>query len=735
MGRGRSKKVKGRGTAGVIDDAGTVSTSSTGAAGNDNSNAAGSGLLSPELMAELGVENQSEVPIDSSAAAISQSESANARRKKRQRERAVDGETRELAAKLSKSKAKKLKQLEEKKLKDRRRGELYRKLGSNKLAPGQLSLLQSSKTISQNQDTLKSRLTQAAQRAAAGMVLPDSAVRELESHPEMVAAIEEILALPVGGALAAVRKTTTQEQAGATKTNSTSRNNKSVLRVGGGVHVGGGLGEGGINGKVRGDDARRRQRAENHDGKKGGSGNGGMTATTATGEAAPIKAKQAECGQPSEVASVATAAVAASPAVGSGNRRGGKMARPERAVEVVIVRPKGEGSGSSSGSDSESESNSDSGDTRNSSAADEAATAPKTSDPSVTATQTERPDGGDSGGAAEGGPSKDIEIPAISAAAGSTATTTGASWAAKIMSSLARVPTAAANKNNKKTASNTAALSSQSNSSNVTDTTDGGSDDARNFATEEIESSLTAGASTTAAGDENDDGDDDNVGVATSSHRTVPNWIDGKAPVYHAIETPLPSVSDTNTMATAGDDTSACSKSSRRMLLPRPERWTPVARSVELQAARMRLPVCGMEQEITEAIHDNDAVILCGETGSGKSTQVPQFLYEAGYATHGLIGVTQPRRVAAVSTAERVAVELGTPCGRDGAVAYQIRYDGSGVGPKTRVKFMTDGVLMQEITSDLLLKKYSVVLLDEAHERNLNTDVLLGMLSRALPLR
>jgi ATP-dependent RNA helicase DHX37/DHR1 len=102
---------------------------------------------------------------------------------------------------------------------------------------------------------------------------------------------------------------------------------------------------------------------------------------------------------------------------------------------------------------------------------------------------------------------------------------------------------------------------------------------------------------------------------------------------------------------------------------------------------------------------------------------------------HGMIGVTQPRRVAAVSTAQRVAVELNTPCGRGGKVAYQIRYDSSGVTPDTRIKFMTDGILLQEISSDFLLRRYSVILLDEAHERNLNTDVLLGLLSRAIPLR
>lgn len=162
-----------------------------------------------------------------------------------------------------------------------------------------------------------------------------------------------------------------------------------------------------------------------------------------------------------------------------------------------------------------------------------------------------------------------------------------------------------------------------------------------------------------------------------------------------------------------------------------------VNRTEELRASRMLLPVCGMEQEIVEKIMENDVVILCGETGSGKSTQVPQFLYEAGFGYEGIIGITQPRRVAAVSTACRVAFELGGSCeeGKTGIVGYQIRFDNSTVGPQTAIKFMTDGILLREITTDFLLRKYSAIILDEAHERNTNTDVLLGMLSRAILIR
>ncbi|TYZ60870.1 hypothetical protein PybrP1_001442 [[Pythium] brassicae (nom. inval.)] len=166
-----------------------------------------------------------------------------------------------------------------------------------------------------------------------------------------------------------------------------------------------------------------------------------------------------------------------------------------------------------------------------------------------------------------------------------------------------------------------------------------------------------------------------------------------------------------------------------------------LTRKPEIQLARMQLPVCSSEQEIMEAITANDVVILCGETGSGKTTQVPQFLYEAGFGHpahpqfRGRIGVTQPRRVAAVSTAKRVAEELNVAFGAAGHVGYQIRYDADHVGDATRIKFMTDGILLKEIQQDFLLRRYSVLLLDEAHERNVNTDILIGLLSRIAPLR
>ncbi|KAJ7644132.1 P-loop containing nucleoside triphosphate hydrolase protein [Roridomyces roridus] len=162
----------------------------------------------------------------------------------------------------------------------------------------------------------------------------------------------------------------------------------------------------------------------------------------------------------------------------------------------------------------------------------------------------------------------------------------------------------------------------------------------------------------------------------------------------------------------------------------------PVSRPDDVNEARVLLPIVAEEQPIMEAILLNPVVIICGETGSGKTTQVPQFLYEAGFGSPGsdnpgMIGITQPRRVAAMSMAARVAHELSLPSSR---VSYQIRYDAT-VSPTTCIKFMTDGVLLRELATDFLLTKYSVVIIDEAHERSMNTDILIGVLSRVLKLR
>lgn len=161
-----------------------------------------------------------------------------------------------------------------------------------------------------------------------------------------------------------------------------------------------------------------------------------------------------------------------------------------------------------------------------------------------------------------------------------------------------------------------------------------------------------------------------------------------------------------------------------------------VERPPDVQEARLGLPVVGEEQKIMEAIYNNPTVVIWGATGSGKTTQVPQFLYEAGFGSPdspnpGMIGVTQPRRVAAVSMAKRVGDELG---GVGEKVAYQIRFDSS-VSSKTAIKFMTDGILIREIANDFVLLKYSAIIIDEAHERSANTDILIGIVSRIVDLR
>ena len=164
--------------------------------------------------------------------------------------------------------------------------------------------------------------------------------------------------------------------------------------------------------------------------------------------------------------------------------------------------------------------------------------------------------------------------------------------------------------------------------------------------------------------------------------------------------------------------------------------YVPVERRAEIQETRLGLPVVAEEQKIMEAIFNHAVVVIWGSTGSGKTTQVPQFLYEAGFGSKnspdaGMIGVTQPRRVAAVSMAKRVGYELSSAQDK---VSYQIRFDSS-VSDQTAIKFMTDGILIREISQDFSLSKYSVIIIDEAHERSANTDILIGMVSRIVTLR
>ena len=145
------------------------------------------------------------------------------------------------------------------------------------------------------------------------------------------------------------------------------------------------------------------------------------------------------------------------------------------------------------------------------------------------------------------------------------------------------------------------------------------------------------------------------------------------------------------------------------------------------------LPICEHRDEILSLLKRNQVVIVCGDTGSGKTTQLPKMAMELGRGANGRrIACTQPRRLAAVTVAERVAQELKTPLG--GVIGFQHRF-GRQVSDDTRVKFMTDGVLLAETRSDPLLRAYDTIIIDEAHERTLNVDFLLGILKRLLPRR
>lgn len=144
------------------------------------------------------------------------------------------------------------------------------------------------------------------------------------------------------------------------------------------------------------------------------------------------------------------------------------------------------------------------------------------------------------------------------------------------------------------------------------------------------------------------------------------------------------------------------------------------------------LPVSEHRAEIAQAIRDNQVVIIAGETGSGKTTQIPKICLELGYGINGLIGHTQPRRIAARAVASRLADELDEELGT--GIGYQVRFT-SQVADATRVKVMTDGILLAELQHDRQLRDYEVIIIDEAHERSLNIDFLLGSLARLLPTR
>jgi len=163
-----------------------------------------------------------------------------------------------------------------------------------------------------------------------------------------------------------------------------------------------------------------------------------------------------------------------------------------------------------------------------------------------------------------------------------------------------------------------------------------------------------------------------------------------------------------------------------------------VERSKKEWAARMQLPIVEREQEIVELVNERDIVFIAAETGSGKTTQVPQFLYEAGYCSvrkdgySGKIVVTQPRRVGAFACSSRVAKELDVSVGHE--VGYHVRHFRK-VSRETKIEFVTEGILLRWLQSDILLRRFSVVILDEAHERSMDTDLILGLVTRSVRLR
>lgn len=166
--------------------------------------------------------------------------------------------------------------------------------------------------------------------------------------------------------------------------------------------------------------------------------------------------------------------------------------------------------------------------------------------------------------------------------------------------------------------------------------------------------------------------------------------------------------------------------------LKKGEAVSEFAKSKTIAEQRKYLPIFSVREELLQVVRENQVVVVVGETGSGKTTQLTQYLHEDGYTTGGIVGCTQPRRVAAMSVAKRVSEEMETELGDK--VGYAIRFEDV-TGPNTIIKYMTDGVLLRETLKDSDLDKYRVIVMDEAHERSLSTDVLFGILKKVVAQR